>query len=148
MPQLKWGCFEFPNRSIGEVIGGAVGGVVGFFKGVGDAITSGCYITTAVCEEYGKPDDCYELTAFRGFRDNWLKEQPDGQELIKRYYDSAPAIVEKINKQPNRTEIYRYLNETYLSKCLAHIEAGENEQCKALYVAMMEYLFEEQGKWA
>ena len=28
-----------------------------------------CFITTAVCQELGKPDDCAELTAFRAFRD-------------------------------------------------------------------------------
>ncbi|MEI3130320.1 MAG: hypothetical protein V8S89_05780 [Oscillospiraceae bacterium] len=31
-----------------------------------------CFITTAVCEAEGKPDDCAELTAFRRFRDGWL----------------------------------------------------------------------------
>ena len=35
----------------------------------------GCYITTAVCEFYGKPDDCHELTQFRKFRDEWLAKQ-------------------------------------------------------------------------
>ena len=30
-----------------------------------------CFITTAVCEEEGKPDDCEELTAFRAFRDDF-----------------------------------------------------------------------------
>ena len=31
-----------------------------------------CFITTAVCQELGKPDDCEELTAFRAFRDGYL----------------------------------------------------------------------------
>lgn len=30
---------------------------------------------------------------FRKFRDGWLSEQPDGAELIGRYYDTAPVIV-------------------------------------------------------
>ena len=43
-------------------------------KSVGNAIFGGggggsCYITTATCEEYGKSDNCYELTMFRSFRD-------------------------------------------------------------------------------
>ena len=92
----------------------------------------GCYITTAICEEYGKPDDCYELTAFRGFRDNWLINQPDGKELIDRYYKTAPAVVELINNQKNRTEIYRHLNDNYLAKCLGYIEVGENEKLQGL----------------
>lgn len=138
--------------SAGEVAGRVIGGVVGGVFGAGKAIIGmfdggGCYITTAICEEYGKPDDCYELTAFRSFRDNWLINQPDGKELINRYYKTAPAVVKLINNQKNRTEIYRHLNDTYLIKCLGYIEAGENEKCKDLYVDMMEYLYEEQKKW-
>lgn len=142
--------FGSTGEAIGEAVGTLIGGAVGAAKAAKDFIGGivGCYITTAVCEEFGKPDDCYELTAFRGFRDNWLAKQPDGPELIQRYYDTAPAIVERINKQPNRAEIYRDLNETYLSKCLAYIEAGEYEQCKALYMAMVDHLIEEYEKCA
>ena len=107
----------------------------------------GCYITTATCEEYGKSDNCYELTMFRSFRDTWLRKQPDGEQLIKRYYATAPALVELINKQPNRRAIYRHLNEAYLSKCLRYIEDGENIKCKELYVDMVEFLYGEQQKW-
>lgn len=139
--------FGGTGQAIGAAIGGVVGGLVGAAKGVWNTLTGGCYITTAVCEEYKKPDDCYELTMFRQFRDNWLAKQPDGKKLIQRYYDTAPDIVAQINRQPNSSEIYHYLNDTFLSQCLKHIEAGENEQCKELYVSMMEYLFEEQLKW-
>lgn len=138
----------------GEVIGRTIGTVVGTAKGIVDAINpfsshhgGGCYITTATCEEYGKPDDCYELTMFRSFRDNWLLSQPDGKELIDRYYNTAPKIVEQINQQPDRKEIYQHLNDAYLSKCLKYIEAGENEKCKNLYIDMMDYLYQEQRKW-
>ena len=31
-----------------------------------------CYITSAVCETFGKPDDCYELTLLRNYRDTSL----------------------------------------------------------------------------
>ena len=106
-----------------------------------------CYITTATCQEHGKKDNCYELTMFRSFRDTWLRKQPDGEQLIKRYYATAPALVELVNKQPNRRAIYRHLNEAYLSKCLRYIEDGENVKCKELYADMVEFLYGEQGKW-
>ena len=141
--------------SAGEAAGRAMGGVIGAGIGVGKAVwnntigkvVGGCYITTAICEEFGKPDNCYELTTFRRFRDHWLKQQPDGEMLITRYYDTAPKIVDLINKQPNRTAIYQFINENYLSKCLLYIENGENEKCKNLYIEMMEYLYKEQEKW-
>ena len=145
--------------SAGEAAGRAIGGVIGTGVGVVKAVWDntvgkifgggggGCYITTAICEEFGKADDCYELTAFRKFRDNWLKQQPDGEMLITRYYKTAPQIVDLINKQPNRTAIYQFINENYLSKCLLYIENGENEKCKNLYIEMMEYLYREKEKW-
>lgn len=147
----------FHAETIGRAVGGLVGTAVGAVKAVGDWIfgssirTSsgggGCYITTAVCEEYGKPDDCYELTMFRSFRDQWLLRQPDGPALVRWYYDTAPALVEKINRQENRKEIYRGLNEEYLSKCLTYIETGDYDSCKALYTAMMDHLFREEHTW-
>lgn len=140
----------------GEVIGASLGGIIGAGIGVAkeafrhlpiSRVIGGCYITTATCEEYGKPDDCYELTSFRSFRDDWLINQPDGKELIDRYYKTAPKVVELINKQSNRTDIYQHLNDTYLAQCLKYIEEGENEKCKSLYISMMEYLYGEQNKW-
>ena len=133
------------------VVAGNIIAANGAAKSVGNAIFGGdgggCYITTATCEEYGKSDNCYELTMFRSFRDTWLRKQPDGEQLIKRYYATAPALVKLINKQPNRRAIYRHLNEAYLSKCLRYIEDGENVKCKELYVDMVEFLYGEQQKW-
>ncbi len=144
---------------LGEKAGRAIGGVIGLGVGIAKEIGKhlpfggghtwggGCYVTTAICEEYGKPDNCYELMALRRFRDNWLQYQPDGQAIIDRYYFTAPYVVKWIDGQQNRTEIYHYLNDTYLSKCLSCIENDENEKCKDLYIEMMEYLYKEQGKW-
>ena len=97
----------------------------------------GCFITTAVCENFGKPDDCYELTTFRNFRDGWLTAQPDGKALIAEYYSVAPKIVDKINRLPNVAQIYQNLWRKYLAPCLALIESGDNSACKRLYVEMV-----------
>lgn len=103
----------------------------------------GCYITTATCEEFGKPDDCYELTQFRKFRDEWLLLQDDGKMLIQKYYNDAPKIVEEINSQENHKEIYHNINENYLKPCLLMIEREEFEECKNLYSEMVNKLSEE-----
>ena len=110
---------------------------LGIAGAIGEAIDDNCYITTATCAALGKPDDCYELTQFRAYRDRWLRKQPDGEALIREYYDTAPAVVTAINQTPERETIYRQLNETYLQPCLRYIEAGENEKCKALYIQMV-----------
>ena len=96
-----------------------------------------CYITTAVCETFGKPDDCYELTLLRNYRDGYLMSQPDGEEVIRQYYDLAPTIVKHINQRKDRKKIYREVWDQYLSPCIQMIENNENKQCKELYIRMV-----------
>ena len=98
---------------------------------------SGCFITTAVCENFGKPDDCFELTTFRNFRDGWLIAQPDGKSLIAEYYAVAPRIVANINRTANPAKIYETIREKYLAPCLNFILRGDNLACKKLYVEMV-----------
>lgn len=102
-----------------------------------------CYITTAVCETFGKPDDCYELTILRNYRDSYLAAQEDGEEVIREYYDLAPTIVKHINQQGNSAEIYRGIWDTYLNPCIHMIETGDNDSCKELYIKMVRTLEEQ-----
>lgn len=131
------------GASFGGPIGGIIGGVVG---GAAGYVSSKCYITTATCEAFGKPDDCYELTMFRSFRDNWLTKQPDGKDLIEKYYATAPSLVDMIDKCPERSNIYTMLRNKYLSPCLRFIETKQYQACKDKYIAMVNYLYEMQEK--
>lgn len=96
-----------------------------------------CYITTAVCETLNKPDDCYELMMFRGFRDKYLLTQEDGQGLVEEYYHIAPLIVRNINSLENKDNIYKDIWNDYLRKCLKAIESGDNARCKSEYMRMV-----------
>lgn len=96
-----------------------------------------CFITTAVCEAEGKPDDCAELTAFRAFRDGYLASCPDGAALTEEYYNIAPGIVTCINLCSDRAERYEAIRETYLQPCYEDLLAGRNEACKARYIRMV-----------
>ena len=102
--------------------------------------SGGCFITTAVCDTLGKPDDCYELTMFRDFRDNWMAVQADGESLIQEYYVVAPKIVSAINQFPNAKEIYQNIWDKSLSGCLRYIEQGNMLACKEKYVEMVQKL--------
>ncbi len=98
---------------------------------------NGCFITTAVCLSKGKTDDCEELTLLRKFRDEWLKKQPDGPELVKMYYEVAPAIVESINKESDRKEIFEDIYMEYIVPCIRFIKEENYEMCKGVYVSMV-----------
>lgn len=99
-----------------------------------------CFITTAVCRQAGKPDDCAELTAFRSFRDGYLRACPDGPALIDEYYRIAPCIVAHIELSEDPAAQYEAIRRDYLDPCFADIQAGRLAQCKHRYEAMVRNL--------
>ncbi|MBR1647213.1 MAG: zinc-ribbon domain containing protein [Selenomonadaceae bacterium] len=96
-----------------------------------------CFITTAVCEYLGKPDDCFELTTLRNFRDNWLALQTGGKEEIREYYEIAPKIVEKLAASDEKDSLYEKIRLDYIEPCLEEILHGHNENCRARYREMV-----------
>lgn len=108
---------------------------------------AGCYITTAICRKHKKADDCYELQMFRKFRDNWLITQPDGRQLIRKYYLLAPQIVSLIDQSQESDKIYDEINENYLMPCLNYIEKGDMENCKGHYLEMVSWLASRYLLW-
>lgn len=104
------------------------------------ASSDGCFVTSAVCRTFGKPDNCYELTMFRAFRDEWLIKQPDGLRLIEEYYQAAPAIVAEIDRRPDSETIYQSIWDTYLQPCLHYIETEQYSACKNTYADMINRL--------
>lgn len=103
----------------------------GFKKGIF------CFITSAVCRSMGKPDDCCELETFRRFRDEVLAATPEGRELIRTYYDIAPTIVKRIDKEKDHERIYAEIWEKYLKTCFRYAQDGQNEMCRQLYCEMV-----------
>ncbi len=96
-----------------------------------------CFITTAVCLTLGKPDDCEELTEMRRFRDEWLRQQPDGEALIEDYYKTAPGIVANVNKAENRRELWTAIYREYILPCVEFAKRREYEESKRIYVEMV-----------
>lgn len=100
-----------------------------------------CYISTAVCKSQNKADDCYELNLLRNYRDDYLiKDTSDGMEIITEYYDIAPTIVNRINRDINATSIYDDIWMQYLQPCIHMIEDGKKEESKELYINMVQNL--------
>ncbi len=85
----------------------------------------GCYITTAVCETFGLPDDCYTLQTLRQFRDDFLIRSNVGRAFVAEYYASAPALVEKIRSRVDAREYFRRLHLRFIMPALLAIEHGK-----------------------
>lgn len=99
-----------------------------------------CYITTAVCKHQKKPDDCYELETLRSYRDNYLLKTESGRAIVENYYDIAPGLVMMINMQKNADEIYQHIYEEYLTPCINCIESEQKEECREIYMQMVQSL--------
>jgi hypothetical protein len=102
----------------------------GFKKGL-------CYITTAVCQTLNKGDDCVELKTLRDYRDQYLLSTFEGEKIVHSYYNIAPTIVNRINKDEQSARIYESILATYIQPCLRLIETGKNDECKNLYSEMV-----------
>lgn len=96
-----------------------------------------CFITTAVCASFNRPDDCYELNAFRAFRDEWLRFTPGGETKIQEYYLFAPIIVQNIEKRADKAKLYRSIWQEYLAPCLKAIEGKQFLKCEEQYTEMV-----------
>ncbi len=96
-----------------------------------------CFVTTAVCRGLQKPQNCREILLMKRFRDGYFVRSAEGKRLIDEYYDIAPTIVKRIARDADPEEKYRYLWNTYIRKCVDHIEKEQNEQCSRLYKSMM-----------
>ena len=96
-----------------------------------------CFITTAVCKYFSKPDDCYELTVLRSFRDTWLAKTAAGRALIDEYYEIAPEIVTRLDALENKDKVYHQLWNNYIHPCIQLIELSAYSACRDLYVKMV-----------
>ena len=97
-------------------------------------------MTTACVNTKNLPDDCRELTVLRSFRDGYLVNQPDGKAEVQEYYRTAPKIVEIIDHQNNRDEIYEDLYSNVIVPCVKLIEQGNNTESHDKYKKMVKDL--------
>lgn len=101
--------------------------------------TSPCFITTACVEANGLPDDCSELNTARTFRDTYIKILPNGEEILREYYEIAPQIVAGIKRAENRRQIYLDLYEQLVLN-VELIRSGKNEEVFRNYIRIFNEL--------
>ena len=90
-----------------------------------------CYISTACITAFGKTDDCNELNLLRKFRDTYVKIYHPND--VEKYYAQAPKIVNFINNQRNKIEIYSELWYDKILPCINLIETNQFETAYNLY---------------
>lgn len=112
----------------------------------GDSSSGGnCFLTSACTEARNLPDDCYELTILRNFRDTYLKSRENGESDIAEYYAKAPLIVAKINEQENSKAIFESFYTELVEPCIKYINANEPEAAYRHYADYFKMLKEKYG---
>ena len=105
--------------------------ILNFFTAVW---TSNCYITTAMVQHRGLPDDCHELTVLRRFRTEYIAASRDAQKLadLQEYERLGPRVARWLRAHPRRGELLEWVATT-VEQAVCFIERGDNEAAYALY---------------
>lgn len=152
--------FDLASLGFGDSVGGGVDistptatfDLGGIFSSIADFFSSGsssdtggsswCFITTAVCENSGKPDDCEELTLLRNFRDTFMQQTELRRAKVAQYYNEAPALVSAIEALPeeDRANVYTALESTFIVPAIEAIKEGDLHKAEAIYTLMFNYV--------
>jgi hypothetical protein len=98
-----------------------------------------CFLTTACVHHYQLADNGYELTTLRQFRDSYMLSSGEGKDLIKEYYRVSPKIVERIEKDRDKSSVYEYIHKQVIRAC-DQIEQDLLSAAKKTYVGMVRRL--------
>lgn len=99
--------------------------------------SSWCFITTAASCALNKGRNCDELNFLRKFRDEHIKVSDEGNALVKEYYNIAPKLIEKIDKEENSSKIYADLWTDYIVPSVKEIKQGNWQRAQDIYVMMV-----------
>jgi len=99
-----------------------------------DFDSTDCFLTTVCTQHKGLSDDCHELSTLRAFRDGFVAEGKDGQELIEAYYGMGPEIVAGILENPNRLEVLNTMYDDLVLPTVKLIESNKNAEARQFYI--------------
>jgi len=92
-----------------------------------------CYFTTAACHAAGLPDDCFELTMLRHFRDTRMAGTAGGRAEIAEYYAQAPGILTSMGRKPDAPARLARLYAFVVLPCAILIRLGCHGMAYRLY---------------
>ena len=99
---------------------------------------SACLIATACTEAKGLPDNCYELSLLRLFREEYVAKLPDGEAVLAEYREKAPKVVSAIEAfgEEGAGEVWQYLYERGVSLAIELILGCMWDEAFEAYEAM------------
>lgn len=108
-----------------------------YLRKLENSSSSGCFITTIVCDVLGYDDNCIVLSTLRQFRENYLKPNIQYIPTLLEYDKIGPVIVEKIQTSPNKIAICQDMYDRFLIPCINYIKTQNYEKTIATYYNMV-----------
>ena len=108
----------------------------------GDGSSSGCYITTVMCDILGYEDHCFYLNKLRAFRDNFMRPNPKYSGLLEEYNIIGVLISNMILKDIEKFDIAEYIFNHYIKQAVDLIEIGKYSESINIYKQMVNFLKE------
>ena len=130
-----------PGETVGDVCSADGIGGLGGGGGDGGGGDGGCFLTTAVSERRGEPDDGPTLTLLRDFRDGYMTRTPERRALVEEYYAIAPKLVAAI--PPDHAEWERIAGA--VDTAADAIRAEDEDRAFAIYVELVRRLEADWG---
>lgn len=93
--------------------------------------SSGCFITTVVCQILGKSDDDKALNNLRNFRDNILSKNEEYFSILKDYDNIGPILVDYLEDDKDKEKMAQVLYVNVIELISKQIENREYK--KAIY---------------
>ena len=110
--------------------------------------SSGCYITTIICDVLEYADDCSVLNTLRSFRNDVMQKDPKYMNLLLEYDTIGPDISYFIKKEYEKSsdrEIWIQFYNFYLQPTANYISNGEFDKAINRYKEMVSSLKEYFG---
>jgi len=98
-----------------------------------------CFITTAVCEYMGEPDDGDTLTTLRNFRDNHMLATKGGRKKVEWYYQHAPGIVAKLKNRSDAESVFMHMYSKFIVPSVLACKDGRLDDAEKIYSIGLRY---------
>ena len=102
--------------------------------------SSGCFITTIVCDILGLEDKNIYLMLLRKFRDNYLQKNPNTIAILEEYDFIGPVISKRIAMEENKDTVAQQLFLNYLVPVFDDIVSDNYAEAIKKYTKMVQGL--------
>ena len=98
--------------------------------------SSGCYITTTMCNVLGFDDNCDYLNKLRNFRENYIKQDINLYPILFEYDIIGPSISKSIYNDPKKKKVCLCLFKNYIIPIVNLIDTSEYNDAICKYQEM------------